>query len=183
MLIRVGYEIGFDLSQPTATLMMLYVHPSRASSIREPERLEVEPDVPVSEYIDSFGNRCGRLFAPAGRLVLRNDAIVEDDGQTDPQGWDAPQHEVRDLPDDVLQFLLPSRYCEVDSELSDFAASLFNPWRRVGRECRRSATSSTSTFVSIICRRGPTEPPWRRIASVSASAAILRIWPSRSAAA
>jgi transglutaminase-like putative cysteine protease len=139
LLIRVGYEIGFDLSQPTAMLMMLYVHPSRAASIREPERLEVEPNVPISEYIDSFGNRCGRLFAPAGSLVLRSDAIVEDDGQTDPQRPDAPQHEVRDLPDDVLQFLLASRYCEVDSELSDFAANLFNPvapgWPRVQAIC------------------------------------------------
>jgi transglutaminase-like putative cysteine protease len=139
LLIRVGYEIGFALSQPTATLMMLYVHPSRAPTIREPERLEVEPDVPISEYIDSFGNRCGRLFAPTGSLVLRNDAIVEDAGQTDPQRWDAPQHEVRDLPDDVLQFLLPSRYCEVDSELSDLAATLFNQvapgWPRVQAIC------------------------------------------------
>jgi transglutaminase-like putative cysteine protease len=139
LLIRVGYEIGFVLSQPTPMLMMLYVHPSRAPSIREPERLEVEPNVSISEYIDSFGNRCGRLFAPPGSFVLRNDAIVEDDGQTDPQGWDAPQHEVRDLPDDVLQFLLPSRYCEVDSELSELAARLFNRvapgWPRVQAIC------------------------------------------------
>ena len=41
MLIRVGYEIAFSFPQPTAMVVLLYVHPSRASSIRIPERFEV----------------------------------------------------------------------------------------------------------------------------------------------
>jgi transglutaminase-like putative cysteine protease len=139
LLIRVGYEIAFGFSQPTAVLMMLYVHPSRAWAIRKPERLEVHPGVPISEFVDSFGNRCGRLFAPSGRVVFRNDAIVEDNGLPDPQAWDRPQHNVQDLPDEVLPFLLASRYCEVDSELSDLAGSLFNAtppgWPRVQSIC------------------------------------------------
>ena len=139
MLIRVGYEIAFRFSQPTAVLLMLYVHPSRASTLRKPECLEVEPRVPISEFFDSFGNRCGRLFAPGGRVVLRNDATVEDSGQPDPQAWNAQQHNVEDLPDDVLLFLLGSRYCEVDSELKDIAGSLFNStrpgWPRVQSIC------------------------------------------------
>jgi transglutaminase-like putative cysteine protease len=139
LLIRVGYEIAFEFAQPTAVLMLLYVHPSRAWSIRKPERLEVQPSVPISEFLDSFGNRCGRVFAPAGRMVIRNDAIVEDSGEPDPQAVAAPQHNVQDLPDDVLPFLLPSRYCEVDSELSPLAADLFNEtppgWPRVQAIC------------------------------------------------
>jgi transglutaminase-like putative cysteine protease len=139
LLIRVGYEIAFALSEPTAVLMMLYVHPSRSSGIRKPERLEVQPRVPVSEFVDTFGNRCGRLFAPSGRLLFRNDAVVEDSGQPDPQAWDAPQHNVQDLPDEALLFLLPSRYCEVDSELKDLAGSLFGStptgWARVQSIC------------------------------------------------
>jgi transglutaminase-like putative cysteine protease len=139
MLIRVGYEIAFRFSQPTAMLLMLYLHPSRASMLRKPESVEVEPRVPISEYIDSFGNHCGRLFAPSGRVVFRNDATVEDSGQTDPQDWNAPQHNVEDLPDDALLFLLSSRYCEVDSELKDFAASQFSwtapGWTRVQSIC------------------------------------------------
>jgi len=135
LLIRVGYEIAFNFSQPTAVLMMLYVHPSRASSIRKLERLEVEPPVFISEFVDSFGNRCGRAVVPAGRVVFRNDAVVEDSGQPDPQAWNAPQHNVQDLPNDVFEFLLASRYCEVDSELKDLAANLFTAtplgWARV----------------------------------------------------
>ena len=94
LLIRVGYEIAFSFPQPTAMAVLLYVHPSRASTIRIPERFEVEPRVRVSEFVDSFGNRCGRLFVPAGRVVLGSDATVEDSGQPDPQVWNAPQHNV-----------------------------------------------------------------------------------------
>lgn len=118
---------------------MLYVHPSRASKIRKAEQFVVEPRVPVTEFADSFGNRCGRLFVPSGRVVLRNDAIIEDSGQPDPQVWNALQQNVQDLPDDVMQFLLASRYCEVDSELKDLAGSLFNAtpagWPRVQSIC------------------------------------------------
>jgi transglutaminase-like putative cysteine protease len=131
--------MAFNFPQPTAMVLMLYVHPSHASTIRKPERLEVEPWVPVSDYIDSFGNRCGRLFVPGGRVVFRNDAIVEHDGQPDPQVWEATQHNVQDVPDDALLFLLASRYCEVDSPLQDLAGTLFNQappgWPRVQAIC------------------------------------------------
>jgi transglutaminase-like putative cysteine protease len=139
LLIRVGYEIAFRFSQPTAVMMLLYLHPSRAATLRQSERIEVEPAVPVSDFIDSFGNRCGRLFVPAGRVVFRNDANVNDSGEPDPQARDALQIDVRDLPDDVVQFLLPSRYCEVDSELKDVAYSLADStprgWPRVQAIC------------------------------------------------
>ena len=59
-------------------------------------------------------------------MVFHNDAIVEDTGQPDPQVWDALPHNVQDLPDDVLLFLLASRYCEVGSDRNDLAGTLFN---------------------------------------------------------
>ena len=179
MLIRDGYETAFRFPQPTAIAVLLYVHPSCASTIQTPERFEVEPRVPISEFVDSFGNRCGRLFVPAGRVVSRNDATVEDSGQPDPQAWNAPQHDVQDLPNEVLLFLLASRYCEVDSELKDFAGTLFNStprgWPRVQSIC----DSSTNISASTTSRRGPIGRRWRPFASASASAAIIRTWPSR----
>jgi transglutaminase-like putative cysteine protease len=139
MLIRVGYDMAFHFPQPTAMVLMLSLHPSRASTIRHPERLEVQPHVAVSEFIDTFGNRCSRVFVPAGRVMLHNEAVVEDTGQPDPQVWDAPQHQVQDVADDVLQFLLASRYCEVDSELKDLAWTLsgrmLSGWLRVQAIC------------------------------------------------
>src|SRR5436853_7854595 len=58
MLIRIGYDIALHFLQPTAMVLMLSLHPSRASTLRQPERLEVQPDVAVAEFIDAFGNHC-----------------------------------------------------------------------------------------------------------------------------
>src|SRR5207249_2524760 len=58
MLIRVGYDIALHLLESTAMVLMQSRHPWRASTIRQPERLEVQPDVAVAEFIDAFGNHC-----------------------------------------------------------------------------------------------------------------------------
>lgn len=125
MIIRVGFEAAFDFAEPTAVVLVAYVHPERAATIRRLERLTVTPEVVVSEYHDTYGNLCGRTVVPAGRVTFRTSALVEDDGLPDVQNWTAFQHQVQDLPNDVLPFLLPSRYCEVDSELRDIAWATF----------------------------------------------------------
>lgn len=139
MLIQVGFEIGFDSPQPAPMLLMLYLHPSRELTTRQPDRLQVTPALPISEYYDLYGNRCGRMVAPAGRVVFRNQALVEDCGLTDLQAPQLGQAEVQDLPADVLLYLLASRYCEVDTELRDIAWSLFQNetpgWPRVQAIC------------------------------------------------
>lgn len=139
MLIRVGFEISFELPQVSPLLIMLYLHPSRSATTRRSDQLEVWPRVPISEYIDSYGNRCGRLVAPSGRLTLKNSAVVEDCGLPDLQQPTATQLQVQELPDEVLVFLLASRYCEVDSELRDIAWKLFERtapgWSRVQAIC------------------------------------------------
>lgn len=138
MLIRVGYDILFEHPAPTPIIAMLYLHPSHGPSIRRGEYLLVEPQVQVSTYTDSFGNRCGRLLVPAGRVRFWNDAVVEDSGQPDCQAPGAGQHEIHDLPDEALKFLIASRYCEVD-QMMDLAWQLFGStpkgWARVQAIC------------------------------------------------
>lgn len=124
MLIHVGFEMIFEMPSPAPLVLMLATHPERDASIRRPGKLRVEPDIPVHEYLDGFGNRCARILAPAGKLRLTDDLLVEDSGEPDIQVPDAKQARVEDLPDDVLVYLLGSRYCEVD-KLSDIAWSLF----------------------------------------------------------
>ena len=139
MLIRVGCDIEFTFPEPTALIVMLSLHPLRTPTIRMHEKLQIEPLVPIAEYLDLNGNRCGRAVVPAGRIRFRNDAIVTDSGLPDLQVPNAPQINVQDLPQEVLQFLLASRYCEVDSELKDFAWTQFSPiqagWPRVQAIC------------------------------------------------
>lgn len=139
MLIRVGCEIEFDFPEPTALMLMLSLHPLRGPTVQKHEDLRVEPAVPIARFYDLNGNHCGRAVVPAGRVKFRNDAIVEDCGLPDLQAPSAEQCNVQDLPYEVLQFLLASRYCEVDSELKDFAWSRFagtRPgWPRVQAVC------------------------------------------------
>lgn len=138
MLIRVGYDLVFNLPEPVPMLLLLYVHPSRSGSLRQPDRVRTEPEVPVEEFTDPFGNRCGRVVAPAGRFRLWNDTLVEDGGAPDPVSPGAGQQPVGDLPPGVLPYLLASRYCEVD-RLSETAWQLFGQtppgWARVQAVC------------------------------------------------
>ena len=125
MLIRLGFEAAFDFVKQAAVVLMAALHPSQLPKVRKPERFTIQPHVTVSQYTDLYGNRCARTFVPAGRVQFGSDAIVEVDGRPDLQAPNAYQHAVQDLPNDVLIYLLASRYCEVDSELRDTAWSLF----------------------------------------------------------
>jgi transglutaminase-like putative cysteine protease len=95
--------------------------------------------MPVDHYFDSFGNQCGRLNASAGTVHFRNHAVVWDSGEPDLFAPKAKQECVSQTPPAALTFLLPSRYCEVDSELMAFAWERFGPlasgWSRVQAIC------------------------------------------------
>jgi transglutaminase-like putative cysteine protease len=124
MLIRLGYDIELALARPMAVIAVLNVHSSRAQDLVEPDELQISPSVPRDEYYDSFGNRCTRIQAPQGPLRLFNSTLIRDSGEPDPADWTAAQIPVEQLPVETLQFLLASRYCEVD-QLSALAWQLF----------------------------------------------------------
>jgi transglutaminase-like putative cysteine protease len=137
--IKLGYNIALGLSAPTAVIYVLHVHPSRTSDLVTPETFRIEPSLLVEEYFDGYGNRCGRVNAPAGIIRFLNDTIIRDSGEPDLSVPNASQPDVTSLPLDTLAFVLPSRYCEVDSELLDFAWSTFAStlpgWPRVQAIC------------------------------------------------
>lgn len=138
MRIRLGYDIQFDVPVSVPVVAMLNVHPSRAGDLLEPDLIRIEPDVEQEQYIDSFGNLCTRFTAPPGLIRLWNSTLIEDSGEVDAQDPSARENPVADLPPETLQFLLGSRYCEVDL-LSNTAAQLFGGmtpgWRRVQAIC------------------------------------------------
>jgi transglutaminase-like putative cysteine protease len=134
MLIRLGYDIEFWLSQPVAIVALLNVHPSREPDLREPDELHIEPSVQAEHYFDRFGNHCTRFLAPQGHVRLWNSTLIEDSGLEDAVKFDAVQQPVEQVPVENLVYLLSSRYCEVD-RLTHVASDLFghiNPgWGRV----------------------------------------------------
>ncbi len=138
MLIRLGYDLVFNFVAPTAMVLLLDVHPSEAHRLLKPDLPRTEPEVPLKTFTDSFGNRSHRLMAPAGRLRLFNDTLVEDSGLPEVGVPDARQHPIEELPDECLPFLLASRYCEV-AEMLPVAWDLFGKtapgWARVQAIC------------------------------------------------
>ncbi|UOM36546.1 transglutaminase family protein [Acuticoccus sp. I52.16.1] len=124
MYIRFGFEIALTCKTPTTLILGLSPHSAYTGRIIGSDRLKIEPDLPVDDILDPFGNRLVRLHAPAGPLRLSTDCIADADGAPDPYDWNAAQHEVADLPPETLPYLMASRYCESDV-LSDEAWRLF----------------------------------------------------------
>jgi transglutaminase-like putative cysteine protease len=136
--IRVGFEMTFDCPQPTPMSFNLNVHFTRMPDLVGPEELSVDPPVPMSGWRDSYGNLCTRIVAPTGRTRVRANALVNDSGLPDRIVPGARQVPVQELPEEALQFLLGSRYCETD-RLSQTAWALFGQgptgWERVQAVC------------------------------------------------
>jgi transglutaminase-like putative cysteine protease len=134
MRIKIGYELSFSVASPTPVMLALFTHPSRVNDLEQPEFLSVSPEVPVYTFIDCFGNKLGRVMMPPGQFVLRYDNVCRDSGMPDEFNWNAEQHALNDLPPETLQFLLGSRYCEVERFL-DMGWELFGRtppgWPRV----------------------------------------------------
>ncbi|MFC5500186.1 transglutaminase domain-containing protein [Caenimonas terrae] len=86
------------------------------------ERYEVAPWVPATEYVDGFGNLCQRYTVPQGRSTIAVESEVE---VADQLGVDlhAPATPIAAVPDNVLVYLLQSRYCPSD-KLEDEARAI-----------------------------------------------------------
>lgn len=124
MRLHAGFEIAFDIPRSVPMLLMLSVHPEREADLLTPTPIRFEPALPSTTYRDWFDNVCTRIVAPPGRLVISSVFDVRDTGQADPADPAALEHRVEDLPNEMLMFLLGSRYCETD-KLTDTAWSLF----------------------------------------------------------
>jgi transglutaminase-like putative cysteine protease len=136
--IRAGYDIAFQCFQQTPMVLMLNIEPARVKDLLSEHRIRFSPDIPSTDYTDMFGNTCTRIVAPVGLIEIRNEFLIADSGLPDEVAPDARQQEVGELPDDVLVYLLGSRYCDTE-KLSNLAWSLFGGitpgWRRVQAIC------------------------------------------------
>lgn len=141
MLIRIGFDIELAVTAPTALIYLLRVHPSRRDDLTTPEDLRLSNGLMPEEYVDGFGNLCARVGVPWGvnSVRLTCAAQIRDSGLIDEADFGAAQHAPEQLPLSTLQYLLPSRYCEVDSELLALAWSRFGHtqpgWARVQAIC------------------------------------------------
>ena len=138
MLIEAGFDIGFECPLPTPMLLQLNIHPSRDADLLTPDRVRSDPPLPTRDYLDHFGNRVTRVEVPAGRVTFSNRFVIQDSGEPDAIPPDTEQTPVAGLPDEVLLYLVSSRYCDSD-KLADFAwaqfGTILGAWRRVQAIC------------------------------------------------
>ena len=134
MKIRAGYRIAFECEQRATMVLMLSTRWERRQDLLTPDLLRVEPFHPIRQYGDLFGNLCTRVVIEPGRTTFSADFLVQDSGLPDPVVADAVQHPIEDLPDEVLVYLLGSRYCDTEPLLQT-AWTLFGAigpgWKRV----------------------------------------------------
>src|SRR5215207_8034888 len=135
MFVRIGFDLQYDCPADTPMMLMLHAHPSVAPRLQRPERLLIEPPQTDShQFLDPFGNVATRVVAPAGKVRFWADNVIENTGEPEPTIEGARLHPVEELPDNAIQFLLSSRYCEVD-RMSQMAWDLFGKtpptWERV----------------------------------------------------
>ena len=137
MQIRVGCQFSYQAEVPTHAIVQ--VEPRLEGAVRAlDERWDNEPVLPMSRYLDTFGNICRRTTLPTGASVLRYDALLDVPSTPDPQAPGLPEVPPAELPDEVLVYTLASLYCPT-MELADAAWSLFGSlspgWSRVQAIC------------------------------------------------
>jgi transglutaminase-like putative cysteine protease len=121
MWLRTSCDLAFDIAVPTPFILMLRPR-SGAQQWVSREEYKLVPSISVFEFTDIYGNLCQRLIAPPGAFAVHTAANVMTADHVD-QAPGAPFVEIQNLPDAVLGYLLPSRYCESD-RFSQMASSI-----------------------------------------------------------
>ncbi|MFY0652773.1 MAG: transglutaminase family protein [Cyclobacteriaceae bacterium] len=112
MWLRVSCKLAFDIQIPTPFILRLRPRSGMEQWI-ERDEFKISPRVPIIEYTDDYFTLCQRLVAPVGEFSIYTTSDVQTSEFVD-VGFDAPFVEIQYLPNDVLCYLLPSRYCESD---------------------------------------------------------------------
>jgi transglutaminase-like putative cysteine protease len=120
--LSVGCEFQLETEQPLAAVMQ--VAPCQQMGVRF-DREQWDTGSDHHGYIDLYENRCERFTIGSGssRIAYSAELLLTD--PADVIEPDAPETPLGALPDEVLSFIMPSRFCLPD-ELGDQA------WQRFG---------------------------------------------------
>jgi transglutaminase-like putative cysteine protease len=120
--LTVGCEFGLESVQPAAAIMQVAPLLAPGVSIR---RERWDTDAHHHGYVDQYGNRCERFELASGASMMTYEAQVVLQRPADVLEPGAREVPVALLPDEVLNFIMPSRFCLPD-ELGHEA------WQRFG---------------------------------------------------
>ena len=163
MKLRVGCEITVRTPAPCPIVAMLRPRSGLAQWLSS-ETYIFDPWMPTTEYVDGYGNLCQRMVVPAGDTRIRVEAVVETEGVL-AAAPGAAWSPVETLPDDVLLYLLPSRYCPSDTleatawEIVGQAApgyaqaEAIRAWVQANTEYRYGASDASTDAADTIAAR------------------------------
>ena len=128
-LVRLGCEFIHTSVVPVSSVFQVEPRATMDPSINPGVRLRDETwsvpnNVELHPYVDLYGNRCQRMEIPEGESTISYSVVAEVPDEAEEVNLDAKQHSPRDLPDDVLLYTMPSRFCLPD-ELGAEAWRLF----------------------------------------------------------
>ena len=158
--LKLGCDFTYDAVAPTPTIFQVEPNDPDRSTIHQAS-WSSDPTMDLHTYRDIYGNPCTRVILPAGRSSFRYDALAEIPDDVEDFDEDAPELRAEDLPDDVLIYTLPSRYCLPDM-LGGYAWQQFGDmkpgYRRVQAVCdyvnshltfQYGSSSPTSTAADV----------------------------------
>ncbi len=164
--VRVGCELTYRSQFETPMLMTIRTRPeSRYHKLLQEVR-RVEPQGALGEYVDLYGNYIWRTVVGPGELKIRHDVLAEVPNAPDPVLPGLPMTPIAALPDEVLVYTLPSRYCQLEYFIDD-AWKLFGSyrpgWEQVAAICdwlhaniryQAGSTPATSSYEAYRDRHG-----------------------------
>ncbi|MFT4834466.1 MAG: transglutaminase-like putative cysteine protease [Marinoscillum sp.] len=121
MWLRISHELKFHIAVTTPFILMLRPRSSATQWVAK-EEFKISPIVTVLEYTDDYQNLCQRLIAHVGIFSIHTSSEVRTTNLVDVHPG-IPFVDVQNLPDNILNYLLPSRYCESD-RFHDMALSI-----------------------------------------------------------
>jgi transglutaminase-like putative cysteine protease len=103
----------YDVYAPTTITAILRPRHQEGQSIIE-EEIVFEPSIPFTEYTDFYGNPCQRAILPVGKVTLISEVTAQVNPTKVIPNPMPPFVLVSELPDEVMHYILPSRYCQSD---------------------------------------------------------------------
>lgn len=166
MQVKLGCELTYESGGGAPVILLVQPREEYRYHKLLKEEKSITPEVPVQEFTDLYGNRMWRFVTPPGVVKVYYDALAEVSGTPDPAHPELTGQLVQDVPDDVLHFLLPSRYCPSDlliKEAWDMFGNTPTGWQRVQAICDwlkanvtygTGSTIHTNGYEAYQARRG-----------------------------
>jgi len=126
--IRAGLELTYETQVVTPMLLLIKPRFDSWQQITQ-EQMIFTPKLASLEHEDVHGNIVHRVNLPPGRTTIRHDCFVSVPSAPESAYYTGEAVPVEVLPDNLLRYIMPSRYCDSD-KLLNFAFQNFGNYQQ-----------------------------------------------------